>query len=291
MRNSLILLALALFPFPVAAQHVSVRVQVIDRGQADGILIRTPNDQWVVIDAGTNRAQAEAMRDVWGVDEVALAIVSHRHRDHYDGMDDVLNLFDVGRLVMSLPDCPGRVRDDAIRAIATQNGVPMQSRGADTLNVDGVRFIILPDDPAIHACPDEENNNSIVVKMEYGAFSMLFAGDAETEERTFLMQNHSDLLDATVLKASHHGSRNGADGIVDGDPWIEHVDPSAVLLTASEGSQFGHPHTGAMDAYETHVGTNRVYCTSRMGTLRVYGRQDGGFSVWKQTPFSGSCRF
>ena len=69
---------------------------------------------------------------------------------------------------------------------------------------------------------------------------------------------------------------DGADGIVDGDPWIEHVDPTAVVLTAGEGSQFGHPHTEAMDAYETHVGTNHVYCTSRMGTLRVYGRQDGG---------------
>ena len=65
----------------------------------------------------------------------------------------------------------------------------------------------------------------------------------------------------------------------------------AVVLTAGEASRFGHPHTEAMDTYEGHVGTNRVYCTSRMGTLRVYGRQDGTFSVWKQTNFSGSCRF
>ncbi len=127
--------------------------------------------------------------------------------------------------------------------------------------------------------------------MEFGDFSMLFPGDAETEERTWLMENHSDLLDTTVLKASHHGSGNGADGNVDGESWIEHVDPMAVVLTAGEASRFGHPHTEAMDTYEGHVGTNRVYCTSRMGTLRVYGRQDGTFSVWKQTNFSGSCRF
>ena len=291
MRRSLILLAIALFPLPTAAQHVSVRVQVIDRGQADGTLIRTPNDEWVVIDAGTNRQQAESMRDIWDVDSVALAIVSHRHRDHYDGMDNVLRLFPVGLLVMSMADCPGRVQDDTIRAVASRRGIPTQSRGADTLNVDGVRFIILPTDPTNHACPGEENNNSIVVKMEFGDFSMLFAGDAETDERRWLMENHSDLLGATVLKASHHGSDNGADGMANGESWMQHVDPTAVMLTAGEGSQFGHPHTDAMDTYEGHVGTNRVYCTSRMGTLRVYGRQDGGFSVWKQTAFSGSCRF
>ena len=96
-------------------------------------------------------------------------------------------------------------------------------------------------------------------------FPMLFPGDAETEERTWLMENHSDLLDTTVLKASHHGSGNGADGNVDGESWIEHVDPMAVVLTAGEASRFGHPHTEAMDTYEGHVGTNRVYCTSRMG--------------------------
>ena len=45
-------LLLCLVP-PAEAQFQSVRVQVIDRGQADGMLIRTPNSQWVVIDAAS----------------------------------------------------------------------------------------------------------------------------------------------------------------------------------------------------------------------------------------------
>jgi beta-lactamase superfamily II metal-dependent hydrolase len=87
---------------PALAQHRSVRVQVIDRGQADGMLIRTPNDQWVVIDAGTNSQQVTAMADTWGVDRVALAIVSHRHFDHFGGMDDIINSIPVDRLVMNM---------------------------------------------------------------------------------------------------------------------------------------------------------------------------------------------
>ena len=50
---------LAIFAAPslAHAQFKSVRVQVLDRGQADGIVIRTPNERWIVIDGGTNREQ------------------------------------------------------------------------------------------------------------------------------------------------------------------------------------------------------------------------------------------
>ena len=61
----------------------------------------------------------------------------------------------------------------------------------------------------------------------------------------------------------------------EGKTWIDHVDPDAVILTAGEGNRHGHPHSAAMDTYEGHVGQNRVYCTSGMGTIRVYGRRDG----------------
>ena len=60
---------------PLWAQFQSDRVQVIDRGQADGILIRPPNEQWIVIDAGTNNQQADAMA-TQGVMRVALVIKS-----------------------------------------------------------------------------------------------------------------------------------------------------------------------------------------------------------------------
>ena len=74
-------LAALILATSAAAQFRSVRVQVLDRGQADGILIRTPNQQWVVIDARTNAQQRDAMQDM-GIQRVSLAVVSHRHFDH-----------------------------------------------------------------------------------------------------------------------------------------------------------------------------------------------------------------
>ena len=131
----------------VEGQSQSVRVQVIDRGQADGILIRTPNEQWIVIDAGTNREQADAMATTWGVDRLALVITSHRHDDHYGGMAEILRRFPVDRYVGHLGDCPNRTADNTIRDVLTERGIPAQSLGAATITVDGVSFTILPPDP------------------------------------------------------------------------------------------------------------------------------------------------
>jgi len=99
------------------AQFKSVQVQIIDRGQADGILIRTPNEKWVVIDAGTNSKRAEAMATTWGVDRVELAILSHRHFDHLGGMDDVIQRFPLEGFLGNMQDCPDRTSDDKVRAI------------------------------------------------------------------------------------------------------------------------------------------------------------------------------
>ena len=163
--------------------------------------------------------------------------------------------------------------------------------GGAPIQIDGVTFTVLPPDPVDNRCPDDENNNSVIVRMEFGNFSMLFTGDSETEQREWLMENHPGLLDVDVLKASHHGSRNGADGLVDGESWLDLVDPQAVVISALLNSQHGHPHPEAVDAYEQAVGAGRVYCTSRHGTIRVYGRQNGSFSIFKQFQSDSSCAF
>ena len=166
-----IVLVFGLFwAFAAEAQFQSVRVQVIDRGQADGILIRTPNQKWIVIDAGTNRQQADSMKNSWGVDRVALAVVSHRHLDHFGGMDDIIRDFTVDLFLGSMDDCPNRTTDDLLRGVIMSRGVNVHPLNSDPVEIDGVRFTILPQDPVDNECPGDENNNSVLVRMDMGNF-------------------------------------------------------------------------------------------------------------------------
>ena len=54
------------------------------------------------------------------------------------------------------------------------------------------------------------NNNSIVGKLIFGKFSMLFTGDAELQEEKKLIKEQNSRLFSRVLKVGHHGSRTSS---------------------------------------------------------------------------------
>jgi len=269
---------------PASAQ--SVRISVIDRGQADGIVIRTPYEQWVVIDGGTNAQQAELM-ERWGITTVALVVGSHRHFDHNGGMDDILERFTIQRFIGNLEDCPGNVQDDKVRGVLAARAIPRETPANQTMTIDGVTFTILPTDPVDDACPSEENDNSVVVRLDFGEFSMLFPGDAETQEMEWLLDHHRELLDVDVLKASHHGADNGVS-----DSLLAAVTPERVVISAGVNGTFRHPRPEAVAAYIAATGgASRVRCTNRHMTVTVFGSADGRIRVTRQNPIDKSCVF
>jgi competence protein ComEC len=265
---------------PLDGQFESVRIQVIDVGQADGILVRTPNSQWVLIDAGQGRMLADSLSPRFGVSRLALAVGSHRHRDHINGMWRVLRVLPADRYLGMTGEYVGGADDDSLRAVLSDS-IPVQGAGADTIVVDGVRFIVLPQGPI----QTHENDNSVVVRLEFGAFSMLFTGDAEVAQRSWLVDNHAGLLDVDVLKASHHGSHNGTSA-----DWLAAITPERVVISAGVHRGFRHPHDVAVAAYDS-VTNGRVYCTNRHGTVRIYGYRNGGIVVRRQRAVSKSCAF
>jgi competence protein ComEC len=278
------LLAFLLFVVaPLApAQFDSVRVQVVDVGQGDGILIRTPNQRWIVIDAGTNKNMARAMQEEWGVDRIALTVVSHRHFDHHGGMDEVLSEVPVERFFGITKNCVGTASDDKVRDALAEKNIPVLPLDTSSLEIDGVRLrFLVPTERA--KCPQDENNNSVIARLDYGEFSMLFVGDAEEAERAWLVANHSDLLDVDVLKASHHGSHNGTS-----PDWLAAVAPEHVVISAGVNGTFKHPREVAVDAYIAATG-GRLFCTNRQGTVRVYGYRDGRVRITKQYQTDKSC--
>jgi len=263
-------------------QFSSVRIQVIDVGQADGILIRTPNRQWIVIDAGTNKNMSVAMKDTWVVDTVSLAIVSHRHFDHLGGMDEILTAFPIKLFLGNMDDCPGNTSDNKVRNIIENKEIPVHNLTQSSITIDGVVFTILPVPPASD-CPDYENKNSIVIRLDYGDFSMLFPGDAETGELEWLVANNPELLDVDILKASHHGSNNGTS-----EDWLNAVTPDRVVISAGVNATYKHPHREAVDDYN-EVTNGRIYCTNRQGTIRIYGYSDGDVRISTQRTSTESC--
>ena len=87
------------------------------------------------------------------------------------------------------------------------------------------------------------NNNSIVTRLTYKAFSMLFTGDIEEiAEEKILETVDKKMLKADVLKIAHHGSKTSST-----QEFIENVNPKIALIGVGANNTFGHPNEGVIE--------------------------------------------
>ncbi len=81
------------------------------------------------------------------------------------------------------------------------------------------------------------NNNSIVGKLIFGKFSMLFTGDAELQEEKKLIKEQNSRLFSRVLKVGHHGSRTSSS-----EDFLKSIKPESALISNGMYNKYGHPH-------------------------------------------------
>jgi beta-lactamase superfamily II metal-dependent hydrolase len=220
---------------PPLAGSSRVNVAVLDVGQGDAILIRSPEGKTALVDAGPSHDVVRALREQ-GVTALDLVVVSHHHADHYGGMAEVIKAFaprvflasDSSHTSAHYLKLLELVRDRKIQAIVPGDSPRKVALGSVELTV----FPQPPEDP------HEENNNSVGLRLRYGNFSVLLPGDAEEPERSWWERVVPELCaDATVLKLAHHGSRNGTDA-----RWLALVRPRLAVASLGAGNEYGHPH-------------------------------------------------
>ena len=209
----------------------------MDIGQGDSILIRSPEGKTALVDAGPTRDAAAKLLKGKGITALDIVIVSHHHSDHYGGMDQVIRNFKPKYFMATGSSHTTKgylkllqtVKSEGITAVAP-TAKPRK------IELGSVLLTVFPQPPLDH---QEENNNSIGIRLEYGKFSVLMTGDSETNERQWWLAHESSLIrDCTILKLAHHGSRNGTD-----QHWLDLVQPEIAVASLGSGNDYGHPHS------------------------------------------------
>ena len=95
--------------------------------------------------------------------------------------------------------------------------------------------------PAEELAFQDLNNNSIVAKLIYINFSMLFTGDIEKSEEN-LINKYKNNLKSTILKVSHHGSKTSTS-----EEFLKYVKPEIALIGVGENNKFGHPNQSTIE--------------------------------------------
>lgn len=86
------------------------------------------------------------------------------------------------------------------------------------------------------------NNNSLVFKLIYNEFSMLFTGDIEEEAEKYLVNEYKSKLQSTILKVAHHGSKTSSTL-----EFINYVKPKIALIGVGKDNTFGHPNKEVLE--------------------------------------------
>jgi beta-lactamase superfamily II metal-dependent hydrolase len=241
-----------------AAEGV-LTVNYIDVGQADSILITSPDGKHMLIDAGETKSNAVVdYLTASGVTKLDVAVATHPHSDHINAMDNVLNAFPTDCFYMPNATHTTKDYERMITALDSVADVVQAKAGESFKLGEYVNCDILA---PIGDSYDNLNNYSVVIKMTYGSNSFLFTGDAEKEVESEILASGAD-VSADVLKCGHHGSSTSTS-----QAYLKAVSPSIAVISCGKDNDYGHPHKETLASLSSAGVT--VLRTDEMGTITL----------------------
>lgn len=253
-------------PAPADTAAGALEIRFLDVGQGDATLIRH-RGRTVLVDAGPSDRIVQRLREL-AVDTIDLLIASHNHADHIGGMDAVLDSFAVRSYLDNGVPAATRIQRRVLERVEAA-GVRYLSATERSIALGDASLRILPAPEGIRG--DDQNNRSVTVLLQRDTFRALLPGDAEVELLGALLERY-DLPDLDVLKAAHHGSRNGVT-----PAWLSRLRPEVVLIGLAADNSYGHPHAAALRYY--CAGGRRILRTDLVGEVTVRVRDGGAYEA------------
>jgi competence protein ComEC len=255
--------------------HDDLKVTLLDVGQGNSAVLEMPGGACVVIDGGGfgDNASFDTGERIlapflWSqkIRTVDTVVLTHPDADHLNGLVYILKHFHVRQVISThqAADSPVyRQFADLIRENAINHPGLGQIQRAITVN-GATMEILHPDADFVshHATssPKDINNNSMVLKVGLGGFSILFPGDILQEAEKELASSAPNALAADILVAPHHGSKTSSSGA-----FLDAVDPRAIVVSCGKEDFF--PSKSVRKRYEERGIT--VFRTDHNGAVRI----------------------
>ena len=290
--QSVLLLLLVFHPLSAGHADGKLRVDFLDVGQGDAALVTMPDGTTLLIDGGgrtgfqgrnaaakaadpesddeqpfdrDTRSIGEAVVSeyLWwrGLDRVDFLLATHADADHIDGLNDVARNFNVrAALVARTPRDDPEYAKFAATLVARQ--IPFQVIGAgDQLQFGGTTATILWPPLTNESAAPSANNDSIVLRLQFGERTILMTGDVEKEGEAAIL-NARDLLVSDVVKVPHHGSKTSSTAA-----FVAGTHPRLAVISVGLTSVFGHPHKEVVERWLSSGA--EVMTTGKRGTITV----------------------
>lgn len=265
---------LSLIVFLLYRSVSGLRIDFIDVGQGDGILLETKK-QVILVDGGSTQLKKlgeqrlEPLLKSRGIRKIDMAFVSHGDQDHISGLMWLLEEdtgIEIGRLFLPLPG-KGEEIYEKLESAAARKGVKADYICAGDLIQSG-KLSLSCLYPYRDTLSSDRNGHSEVLLAEYGDFSMLLMGDLGTEGEAEIAEVWDEKKQVQILKAGHHGSSTSSSEL-----FLDTVRPQIAVLSYGKDNSYGHPHPEVIERLEERGIASWATEEQGMITVRTDGKE------------------
>ena len=268
-----------------------LKITAIDVGQGASTLVQLPGGINMLIDGGgfhdssfdMGRSVIAPFLYTKRIRKIDIAVLTHPHPDHLQGLLYILDHFDVREVW-----CTGPTFDDELYRLwmkkITQHNIRVKHLSAlsPPADISGVHIRFLwplnqPQQKDREMSYDAINDASLVLKMTYGSRSILVTGDISASVEARLIASGEDLK-SDVLFVPHHGSATSSSA-----GFVRAVSCRYAIISAGKNNVFRHPHPDVLDRYRS-AGVE-IFRTDQDGAVLVHSDgQTLSITPWIKRP-------
>lgn len=262
---------------------VNLEIYMLNVGQADTTVIKTPGGKVIIIDAVKPWKIDDILNLIQVNGGISHLLITHPHYDHYSAASYLVDNYMVEKVTLapfwfngtgtpSYHNMINRINDKKIPTRFISGYERLFPDGGDFPDYEDCLYLELlgPTNSALKDLDEANiinpNHLSIITKLVYKKFAMVSAGDAQMENWAHFDQE--GLIDekCDVLKVAHHGSKRGTQ-------WerIERLAPKKVIVSSNPDS--GHELPDAIGSIIFHQYDQKqgceVFLTRDTGTLKI----------------------
>ncbi|MDX6627320.1 MAG: competence protein ComEC [Solirubrobacterales bacterium] len=233
--------------------HGDLRVEVLDVGQGDAILLEPRGAPAVLVDGGPPGDDLAAKLHDAGIHRLGAAVITHDQSDHAAGIEELVGQLPISRLFYA------RLGGTALTEAVAAGVEPVRVAAGTEIRSGGLVLEVLWPPPELLSqslAGADPNMQALVLLARWRQFTMLLTGDAEAEAVPI------DPGPVDVLKVAHHGSDDAGLGAL-----LDRIRPRLALISVGAENSYGHPTPATLATLASHG--VRTLRTDRDGTLTI----------------------